>query len=215
MFRPAPARSVLARPISASGIVTRAALLGLAALATATLAAPRPASADETQHHGAHGLHVEAPKSRPGLPNRPMAAYLTIHNPGETEDRLLSATSPEFDKIEIHTVREENGVFKMLPLDALAVPAGGEAVLEPGGNHLMLFGAKRRFKEGEAFPVTLGFEHGGEMEITVEVTRDIAAGGHHHGHGQSHGKTHGDHQPKQEAHQSQGENHSGHGTGHN
>jgi copper(I)-binding protein len=43
--------------------------------------------------------------------------------------------------------------------------------LAPGGFHIMLLGLKQRLKEGDSFPVTLSFEHSGQVTATVTVRR--------------------------------------------
>jgi len=132
----------------------------------------------------ADGLSVENAWSRPNLPDRPAAAYMTLGNSGNEAARLVAASSPAFERVELHTTREEDGVMKMIALDSVAVPAGGTVAFEPGGNHLMLFGAERLFEEGERYTVTLEFEGGEEMTVTVAVAR---RGGMDHGN-MDHGK---------------------------
>ncbi|MEL6478787.1 MAG: copper chaperone PCu(A)C [Pseudomonadota bacterium] len=136
---------------------------------------------------GAETISVTDAVSRAGLPNRPMAAYMEISNSGGDEDRLIAADSPDFKAIELHSVEEQDGVFKMHPVDAIAIPANGKAVLAQGGLHLMLFGAGRDLPAGESFPVTLTFEKAGAVEISVAVTARGKQSGHGHGDGHSHG----------------------------
>ena len=130
-------------------------------------------------------LTVDAPWSRPGIPNRPAAAYMEIANTGETADRLVAASSPAFGSIEIHSMEMDDGVMKMFRVDAIEIPPGGSVALAPRGFHLMLFDADAPFAEGESFPVTLEFEDAGSVEVTVAVAR---MGGMDHGtmdHGES------------------------------
>ena len=127
-------------------------------------------------------LTISHPQARPNLPNRPTAAYMKITNDGDTDDSLVSATSPAFGKIEIHTVVKNGEVMKMLPVVDVPVPAGTTAELKAGGLHLMLFDAKEMLKDGAMFPVTLTFEKGGAVEIMVKVDRRAGQGhgGHNH-----------------------------------
>ncbi|MEM8790293.1 MAG: copper chaperone PCu(A)C [Pseudomonadota bacterium] len=135
-------------------------------------------------------LTIDHPISRPNLPDRPMAAYMTIMNAGDAGDRLIAASSPEFDTIEIHTVKETDGVMKMIQLDGIEVAPGEMTELVPGGFHLMLFGAKDRYEIGESFPVTLEFAQSGKVDIVVQIEKpkhgEASHGGHGHG-GHGHG----------------------------
>ena len=115
---------------------------------------------------------------RAGLPNRPTAGYLMLKNTGAADDRLLEARSPAFKTIELHESKMEDGVMKMAPITAVEIAAGGMAMLEPGGKHLMMFGGKD-LSEGTKIEVTLVFEKAGEVTMTVPVVK--RAGGHKHG----------------------------------
>jgi copper(I)-binding protein len=145
-----------------------------------------PAMAGETS---LGSLTISDPWARPNLPNRPTAAYMAIANTSADGDRLVAASSPLFETIEIHTVIMEGDVMKMQPIEAIDVGPGAEAALEPGGLHLMLFGAAQAFREGESFPLTLRFEAAGEVTVDVAVRKPDLSGGHGHGHGHGHGQT--------------------------
>jgi len=140
-------------------------------------------------------MTIEHPWARPNLPNRPVAVYLNVTNSGTVPDRLVSATAQGFEAAEIHTVVMEGEVMKMQRIDGLDVPAGGGAMLSPGGNHLMLFGANQLYTEGAHFPLTLAFERAGEVSVEVSVLKrppegmGDGAGGMHHG--QMHQMDHG------------------------
>lgn len=115
------------------------------------------------------GLNVEGAFAPASLgAGKSGAVYFTIKNTG-TDDRLVSATSSAARKVQLHTTKHEDGVMKMRMLDGLDVPAGGEAVLKPGGHHFMLFGLERPLKEGDSLSVTLTFQHAGEVKIEVPV----------------------------------------------
>lgn len=108
------------------------------------------------------------------------AGFLTIRNAGAQADRLVSATSPRAQRVEIHTMSMDGGVMRMRPLpDGLDVPASGEATLAPGGNHIMLIGLTSPLKAGERVPATLRFARAGTVRVTFVVG---AAGADHGGH---------------------------------
>jgi copper(I)-binding protein len=85
------------------------------------------------------------------------AAYFTLANSGGA-DRLLGASSDQIGRVELHaSMQDEAGVMRMERLPGVDVPAGGEAVFAPGGNHLMLFGAAD-LSFGDTLCLTLDFE---------------------------------------------------------
>ena len=118
------------------------------------------------------------------LPNQPVAsAYMELRNASAAPDTLLSASSPEAGRIELHTMTMDGDVMKMRPVEGgIAVPAGGSARLAPGGLHMMLQDPARVFAAGETVPVTLNFEHAGTVEVAFPVVADVsmaeAVGGH-------------------------------------
>ncbi len=113
-------------------------------------------------------LTVADARARILLPSRPGAAWLTIRNAGG-EDRLVGAESPAAARVELHTHIHEGGVMMMRKVEGVDIPAGGEAALEPGGDHLMLFGLKAGLKTGDRFPLTLLFEKAGAVTVEVRV----------------------------------------------
>jgi copper(I)-binding protein len=66
-------------------------------------------------------------------------------------------------------------------VETVAVPAHGEAMLAPGGIHVMLIGLKAPLEEGRRFPLTLTFEHAGEVEVMTTI-EDIGHRGEAHDH---------------------------------
>lgn len=53
----------------------------------------------------------------------------------------------------------------------IPVPAHGDAVLEPGGNHIMFMSITGPIKAGDAVPVTLTFRSGATLTVTA-VAKD-------------------------------------------
>ena len=96
--------------------------------------------------------------------------YLSIENRGTRPDRLLSATSPAAGKVDIHTMKLQDGIMTMRPAeDGLQVPPDGVTMLAPGGDHLMFIGLRQPLQEGMRLPVSLVFEHAGTIETTFGV----------------------------------------------
>ncbi len=164
-------------------------------LALALLA---PVSADEAHEHETHevdgaamgAIVVSRPWSRPALAGGNGVVYGEIGNRGAADDRLLGAASPVAGRAELHRSTMEDGIHRMEKLDGIPVPAGGAAVLQPGGLHLMLIGLKTALKAGDAVPILLTFRRAGDVAATVMVkphrpAPDGESGpdGAHHGHG--------------------------------
>jgi periplasmic copper chaperone A len=120
---------------------------------------------------------AEAP---PGV--QVMAGYLKIVNDGAATAVLVGATSPDFERVELHRTVIRNGVARMLHESRLPIPAHAAVVFEPGGRHLMLIGPRRALKAGDRVPLTLQFADGAVLHSTAEVRSPLAAsaGEHHH-----------------------------------
>ncbi|MEO1468030.1 MAG: copper chaperone PCu(A)C [Pseudomonadota bacterium] len=170
-----------------------ATLLALGLPATAALAGP----VGEGHAHAAEDAPlVEGPWARPTIPNRPTAAYFRLVSQG-TADRLVGVFTPAFGRTELHLSSSTDGVMRMEKVEAIDLPAGGEAVLKPGGYHVMLFDAVTELGEGDTFPLMLSFENAGTVTVETTVRRrapDDSTGADHghgsHGHG---GHGHGGH----------------------
>lgn len=102
------------------------------------------------------------------------AGYMTLRSP--SGDRLLSASSPLSPRVELHTHLRDGDVMRMRPVDSIAIPAGAEVRLQPGGLHLMLYDLARPLAPGERVPVTLRFERAGEVQIQLSVQAAGARG---------------------------------------
>ena len=82
-------------------------------------------------------------------------------------DRLIGAFREAADRVEIHQNSMADGVMRMRRVEAVDIPARGEARLEQGGYHLMIFGLEA-VEAGDTVFVTLDFETA--EDETVEFT---------------------------------------------
>lgn len=98
------------------------------------------------------------------------AGFLTIRSLGPA-DRLVAFRTPACNRPELHTHINDDGIMRMRQVEAIEVPAGGEAVLEPGGLHLMMIDLNQQLMEGENVPVTLVFETAGEVDVSLPVKK--------------------------------------------
>ncbi|MGO9544686.1 MAG: copper chaperone PCu(A)C [Rhodomicrobium sp.] len=132
-------------------------------------------------------LTIGHPWARPTAgTNKLGAAYLTVKNGGAEADTLLSASSPDAAKAEIHEhIHDANGVMRMRPVEGgLKIPAGETVEFKPGGYHIMLIGLNHNFEEGHAIPLKLSFAHAGDVnvEVKIEKTSSGDSGMHDHHH---------------------------------
>jgi copper(I)-binding protein len=107
------------------------------------------------------------------------AGYLRITNGTDLDDRLIAATSADAQVVELHTHIHEDGVMRMRRVEGFDLPARGEIVLAPRGDHLMLIGLTQEIAVGGVVIVTLEFEKAGEIRVAMPV-RERAE--EHHGH---------------------------------
>jgi protein SCO1/2 len=114
-----------------------------------------------------HGK-APGPSGTPGGPANG-AVYLRLINAGTEDDALVAASSPVAETVELHEVRHEGGVMKMRPVPRIAVPAGAEVELKPGGYHVMLLGLRRALEPGDTVPVRLRFSRGAELDVDAPV----------------------------------------------
>jgi copper(I)-binding protein len=117
------------------------------------------------------------------------AGFMLIENSSNSADRLISATSEAAARVELHTHKEEDGVMRMVEVEeGFEIPAGGVAVLERGGNHVMFMGLTEGWAQGDLIPVTLIFERAGEVALEIPVDLERKAN-HGSGHGMDHSKS--------------------------
>jgi copper(I)-binding protein len=122
-------------------------------------------------------VSVHNPYVRLAPPNAPATgAFMVIKNNGDKDIKVLKADNPASRVTELHTHLNEGGVMKMRPVPAIEIKAKGEAVLQPGGLHVMLIDLKAPMKEGDVVPITLNFEDGSSKQIDAKVVRPTAAG---------------------------------------
>lgn len=95
--------------------------------------------------------------------------YMTLININETDVKLVSVTSENFDKVEIHKMSMSDGMMEMNELKELIVPAGGHAKLRPGSTHLMLIGPKKELVKGDVVEITMTFASGLSQKVNVLV----------------------------------------------
>lgn len=97
------------------------------------------------------------------------AVYLTLTNDADTDDALTGASTDVAGTVELHETSTADGTMSMQQLQQIDIPAGGDAVLEPGGLHIMLIDVSSDLAEGDEVDVTLEFENAGSQSVTATV----------------------------------------------
>ena len=99
-----------------------------------------------------------------------VGGYFTVTNRGSEPDRLLSASSPAAESVQIHAVRVVGAGIRVRPQpDGLAILPGSSLELKPRGYHLQLSGLRRAITVGDQLPVILAFAKGGNVELTLRI----------------------------------------------
>jgi len=143
---------------------------------------------------GEGGVMVADPYARETPPNAKVGgAYMTIMNHGPAT-RLTGARSDAAKMVQIHdhTV-DAAGVMRMRQVEG-GVPLGMHETVTfaPGGLHVMLMGLDEPLRKGETVDMTLEFEDGSTLDVTVPVKSISASGAMNHD-GTNHGKMKHDH----------------------
>jgi hypothetical protein len=152
------------------------ALLGTWGMSCAALAADNPSIVVQ-----------DAWVRMPAVSKTDTAAYMVIENKGTSTRSVVSASSPDITKIEMHEMKMTSGksnakdgmpgmagmsgMMTMSPVAKIDVPARGKATLAPNGLHLMLFGLKSKLAEGGKVSITLKLDDGSTVPVTASVRR--------------------------------------------
>ena len=103
--------------------------------------------------------------------------YLSITNNGTSPDKLVGGSLSSADHIEFHTMKMDNGVMQMRPIEGGITIKPGETVkFEPGGDHVMFMGLKSPLKEGDMVKGQLTFEKAGTVDVEYKVDAVGSAG---------------------------------------
>jgi periplasmic copper chaperone A len=116
-------------------------------------------------------LVIDHPWSRQSPMGATVAAgFLTITNNGKEEDRLLKATAAITPNVQLHDMKMDGDVMKMVEIaGGIAIPPGATVELKPMSQHIMFMDLKAPVKEGDVVAGTLTFEKAGTVDIQYEV----------------------------------------------
>jgi len=111
----------------------------------------------------------------PPAPRPMLAGFGRIANGCSKEQVVVAVRSPRFGDVSLHETQLVDGVSRMRGLERLPIAAGGEAMLQPGGMHLMLMQPGAVLAEGERVPLVLVLEDGREVAAALQVRKAAPA----------------------------------------
>ncbi|MEW9797440.1 copper chaperone PCu(A)C [Alteromonas sp. CYL-A6] len=152
---------------------------------------PVPSETTAAEKIHSTGLTVEGAYARATFPMAPTgAAYFSLTNSGSKPVTLrdVSISDTVAGEAQIHTTIMKNDMMRMVRItDGLTIESGATLSFEPGSYHIMLMGLKNGLEAGAAFELTLIFDDGTRLPVTVNVTaigteQEKSEHQHHHHH---------------------------------
>jgi copper(I)-binding protein len=117
-------------------------------------------------------LMVQDPWVREAPPlSKVLAAYLVMENKGEQNRTLNGASSPTFERVEMHKTEVRDGVANMLRHHTVEIPSGGSLAFKSGGYHLMLIGPLKPLHVGDRVELSLSFTNGELIKVNADVRK--------------------------------------------
>ncbi|ABK43585.1 protein of unknown function DUF461 [Magnetococcus marinus MC-1] len=131
---------------------------------------------------------------------RMSAAFMVLMNHSMDAVSLLKASSPQFERVELHRSMPVDGVMRMVEQSRIPVPAQGKTILKPGDWHVMLMMGKAALKAGDTVDLTLSFDNGQELSLVVPVKKMPSHAGMVPPSAAGHGMLHQGHEMMQQGH---------------
>lgn len=123
---------------------------------------------------GVAGVRIDKAWIRPAPETASnMAGYFSIHNDSPNHIRIVSVSSPQFERASIHNTRFENNIAKMVAVQELLVSSQSSVVLEPMALHLMLHGPKTAQPTGSKIQVDLVTDQGAIISQQIKVQPQV------------------------------------------
>lgn len=118
----------------------------------------------------AGGLVFEDAWVRPTPPGQSMtSAYGRVENRDARARTILAWTSDSFDRVAVYQTDVRGGVSSEREMLAIGLLPMESKLLEPGGTHLKLTGAKRQLGPGDSIDLTAQDDSGASWTFTVPV----------------------------------------------
>ncbi|MFT7131637.1 MAG: copper(I)-binding protein [Cyclobacteriaceae bacterium] len=97
------------------------------------------------------------------------AVYARLSNPGVHRVTISGIYTTVARSAQVHETREVDGMMQMRHVDPLALAAGANIDLAPGGMHLMLMGLTEPLTAGMTFDVIFDLADGQQLTLPVVV----------------------------------------------
>jgi copper(I)-binding protein len=120
------------------------------------------------------------PLAPPGL--KVHAAYMTVINRSTNDQHIVGASSPGYERIELHRSAVKDGMSSMQTLDEVTVPANGRVEFAPAGLHFMLVGPTRPQAVDDQVQIVLRLRSGEQVGVSAVVRRRDTASPDAHRH---------------------------------
>jgi copper(I)-binding protein len=158
------------------------------------------ASGSPHSSHEKLGLEVHNAWVREAPPSsKVLAAYMSLHNHTDKTHTVVSISSPQFGRAEIHRTEMKDDMARMLPVSKIMISSHGKVLFEPGGLHLMLINPKKKYKSGDKIQLTMHLSDKSTFDFTAPVKK-----GHgmedHSKHDMDHGANNDDHDMNHDSH---------------
>ena len=180
-------RKVLTAITLAFGLAVAASGCSTGAPDATTLPAPTTGTEQPSGEVHLHDAWVKSAES--GM----SAAFGLIENHTDQDVVVISASSPASESIELHeTALNADGQMVMRELEGgFVIPAHGQYLLEPGGNHLMLMSLTGPLLAGDVVEFTLTLDDGSTIVFEAPI-KDYSGANEQYEHGDHGDHDHGD-----------------------
>ena len=111
-----------------------------------------------------------------------LTAYMQLHNNADKLQTVISISSPQFERIEMHRTEIADGMARMKPVEHIRIAAGESAELKEGGMHLMMYRPDSRYTAGDCVELVLHFADNSTQSLraSVEKRKGMVDHSHHH-----------------------------------
>ncbi|MFB0834729.1 copper chaperone PCu(A)C [Arthrobacter halodurans] len=171
--RAALAAAMVAGALALSGCAGTSAPAGAASSAAGNPApgSPAPSEASGAPSSGRQASSVQLSDAWVKSVDGGMTgAFAVLRNSGDTAAVLVAASADAAERVELHEMAGSAGSATMREKeDGIAVPAGGQTQLAPGGLHLMLMGLTDPLAPGDSLRITLEYADGSSSAVDFLV----------------------------------------------
>jgi len=143
--------------------------------------ASQPAEQKSTQAQALTATDTWAKAAKTGM----SAAFGTLHNNSDAPLELHKVSNGLGDEIQLHEMTGTGQKMSMKQLQGdLVIAPGADAVLAPGGNHLMFMDLKKPLVAAQTTTLTLEFADGSSTDVDFAIRNFDGAKENYDEHGE-------------------------------